>query len=51
VSVRYRRRGYVPWYVPMPEVVTVGADEILRADNDPNRPDRGSVRVVVKGVA
>lgn len=51
VSVRYRRRGYVPWYVPMPEVVAVGPDEILRADNDANRPDRGSIRVVVKGVA
>jgi hypothetical protein len=51
LSVRYRRRGFVPWYGPMPEVVTAGADEILRADGDPNRPDRGSVRVVVKGVA
>ncbi|GAA1954738.1 baseplate J/gp47 family protein [Microbacterium deminutum] len=51
VAIEYRRRGYVPWYLPMPEVVTVGADEILRADNDPSRPDRGSVRVVVKGVA
>ena len=51
VGIRYRRRGYVPSYVPMPEIVTVGADEILRADNDPNRPDRGSIRVVVKGVA
>jgi hypothetical protein len=51
IAVRYRRRGYVPSYVAMPEVVPAGADEILRADNDPNRPDRGSVRVVVKGVA
>ncbi|TDN90912.1 baseplate J/gp47 family protein [Microbacterium sp. BK668] len=51
VSVRYRRRGHVPWYRPMPEVVSVGLDEILRADNDANRPDRGSIRVVVKGVA
>ncbi|MHA7291333.1 baseplate J/gp47 family protein [Arthrobacter sp. MDT3-24] len=51
VAVRYRRRGYVSWYVPLPEVVAVSADEILRADNDPNRPDRGSIRVVVKGVA
>ena len=51
VGIRYRRRGYVPWYVPMPEVVTVGSDEILRADNDRNRPDRGSVRIVVTGVA
>lgn len=51
VAVRYRQRGHVPAYVAMPEVVAVGADEILRVDNDPNRPDRGSVRVVVKGGA
>ncbi|MBK8460536.1 MAG: baseplate J/gp47 family protein [Micropruina sp.] len=49
VKIRYRRRGHVPFYVPMPEVVSVGAHEILRVDNTPNRPDRGSVRVVVKG--
>jgi hypothetical protein len=49
LAVRYRRRGYVRSFQPMPEVVPVGADEILRVDNDRNRPDRGSLRVVVKG--
>lgn len=51
VAVRYRRRGHVRSYRPMPEVVPVGADEILRVDDDPTRPDRGSLRVVVKGGA
>lgn len=51
VSVRYRRRGHVPSFVPLPEVVGAGAEEILRAGNNPNRPDRGSIRVVVKGGA
>ena len=49
VAIDYRRRGYVPTFVPMPEAVTVGRDEIIRVDNDPSQPDRGSIRVVVEG--
>jgi hypothetical protein len=49
VGIDYRRRGYVPEFVPMPQVVTVGRNEIIRVDNDPSRPDRGSLRVVVEG--
>ncbi len=49
VSIGYRRRGYVPDFVAMPEVVTVGHKEIIRVDNDPNRPDYGSIRLVVEG--
>ena len=49
VSIGYRRRGYLPTYVPMPPVVTVGAHEIILVDNDPSEPDRGSLRVVVEG--
>ncbi len=49
VSVSYRRRGYVPDFVPMPEVVAVGREEIIRVDNNPSRPDSGSIRVVVEG--
>jgi len=49
VLIEFRRRGYVPNFVPMPEVVTVGRDEIIRVDNDPSQPDHGSIRVVVEG--
>jgi Baseplate J-like protein len=49
VSIEYRRRGYLPGFVPMPETVTVGRDEIIRVDNDPSLPDHGSVRIVVQG--
>ncbi|HEX8082159.1 MAG TPA: baseplate J/gp47 family protein [Jatrophihabitans sp.] len=49
VGIGYRRRGYVPDFVAMPEVVTVGHEEIIRVDNDPNRPDYGSIRLVVEG--
>jgi hypothetical protein len=31
--------------------LTVGSDEILRLDNDPNFPQNGTLSVVVKGVA
>jgi hypothetical protein len=33
----------------MPDDVTVGTHEILRVDNDPSRPERGSLRVIVEG--
>jgi predicted phage baseplate assembly protein len=49
VRIEYRRRGLVRDYEPMPETVTVGNDEILRCDNDPSEPERGSLRIVVKG--
>jgi hypothetical protein len=47
--VRFRRRGLVPEFVEMPDVVTVGRDEIVRVDNDPSAPERGSLRLVVEG--
>jgi hypothetical protein len=49
VDIQYRRRGYLPDFVAMPETVTVGRDEIIRVDNDPSLPDHGSLRVVVQG--
>lgn len=49
VSVRYRRRGLAAAFAPMPETVDVGRDEIVRVDNDPGSPERGSLRIVVEG--
>ncbi len=49
LGIRYRRRGQIPDFVAMPETVTVAADEIIRVDNDPSEPERGSLRIVVKG--
>jgi hypothetical protein len=49
LEVTYRRRGFFPLFVEMPETVTVATDEILRVDNDPSRPERGTLRVVVEG--
>ncbi|WP_428339396.1 hypothetical protein, partial [Mycobacterium sp.] len=49
ISITYRRRGYLPDFVALPERVVVSRDEIIRVDNDPSWPDRGSVRIVVEG--
>ncbi len=49
VDVVYRRRGYTPGLVPMPDFVRPAQDEIVRVDNDPSRPEAGSLRVDVLG--
>jgi predicted phage baseplate assembly protein len=49
VELRYRRRGHTPGFVTMPDSVEVGRDEIVRVDNDPSRPERGSLHVDVRG--
>ncbi|MBV9823237.1 MAG: baseplate J/gp47 family protein [Actinobacteria bacterium] len=49
IGIDYRRRGYLPDFVAMPEAVTVGREEIIRVDNDPSLPDHGSIRLVVQG--
>jgi hypothetical protein len=49
LGVRYRRRGYTTGFTAMPDVVLVGQDEIVRLDNDPSRPERGSLQVEVVG--
>jgi hypothetical protein len=33
----------------MTDTVPVGVDQILRCDNDPSRPNNGSLAVVVEG--
>ncbi len=47
--VLYRRRGLSLSWAPLPDTLTVGADQILRVDNDPARPDAGSLQVTVEG--
>jgi hypothetical protein len=49
IEVQYRRRGHTHDYVPMPLTVAVGPGQVVLVDNDPNRPDRGSVQVFVEG--
>lgn len=49
LEVRYRRRGFTSGFIPLPDRLFVGSEEILRVDNDPSRPERGSITVIVKG--
>ena len=49
VSIQYRERGVTPTWICLPEQVTVGPSQILRMDNDPSRPERGTLQVVVEG--
>jgi hypothetical protein len=49
LSIQYRQRGVVPNFIELPEVLPLATDEILRVDNDPNHPERGSIKVFVEG--
>ena len=47
-QVLYRQRGARDW-APLPGTLTLAADQILRVDNDPSRPEAGSLQVTVEG--
>lgn len=51
LSIQTRRRGVNANLIDLPEgsPVMVGTNEMLRVDNDPSRPEMGSVRVYVEG--
>lgn len=48
-SVTYRQRGSFAGFVDLPEAVTPSTRQILRVDNDPSWPERGTIRVTVEG--
>jgi hypothetical protein len=48
-QIQYRERGVQQDWAPLPWTLTFAADEILRVDNDPNRPEAGSLQVSVEG--
>lgn len=49
LEISYRWRGHTRGYVAMSDAVVVGLDEIVRCDNDPDHPERGSLRIIVRG--
>ena len=49
IDLTYRRRGAGADYVSMPESIPIGPNEVLRVDNNPSRPELGSVAVYVEG--
>ena len=48
-SIFYRQRGSFSGFIDMPEAVTPSTRQIVRVDNDPSWPERGTVRVTVEG--
>jgi hypothetical protein len=48
-DAQYRQRGVQVGLVELPDVLIVGSDSILRVDDDPSRPDAGSLTVNVAG--
>jgi hypothetical protein len=51
LDIRYRRRAALSIYLPLPPVVTLGTGEILRIDNEPDWPERGTITIVTEGGA
>ncbi|MBV8773724.1 MAG: baseplate J/gp47 family protein, partial [Deltaproteobacteria bacterium] len=49
LSICYRQRGAIPDYISLPATVPIATHAILRVDNDPSRPERGSIKVIVEG--
>ena len=50
-AITYRKRGTFAGFVDLPEAVTPTPTQILRVDNDPSWPERGTIRVIAEGGA
>ncbi|MEA3051425.1 MAG: hypothetical protein QOG72_328 [Sphingomonadales bacterium] len=48
-GITYRQRGSFAGFVDLPAAVTPSTRQILRIDNDPSWPERGTIRVTVEG--
>lgn len=48
-GITYRQRGSFAGFVDLPETVPPSTRQILRIDNDPDWPERGTIRVIVEG--
>lgn len=49
LAIRYRRRATLATFIALDPVLAVGKGEILRIDNDPDWPERGSIAIVTEG--
>jgi uncharacterized phage protein gp47/JayE len=47
--VESRVRGRSPSFAEMPDLIAVASDQIIRCNNDPSAPERGSISVQVTG--
>jgi hypothetical protein len=51
LAIRYRRRDSLKAFRPLPALLKLAAGEILRVDNDRDRPERGTLRIYAEGGA
>ena len=51
IGIRVRRRGHFDWRSLSGPYLPVGVQEVIRVENDPGRPDRGSLTLIVEGRA
>ena len=51
LSIELRRRGWFEWRAFTELAYTVGMDEVVRVENDPLHPSRGSLKLVMEGGA
>lgn len=49
LAILYRRSGATLTFSPLPEILSLGSDEVLRIENNPDYPSRGTIRVFVEG--
>jgi predicted phage baseplate assembly protein len=49
LSITYRQRGTFAGFLPLPETLSPAANQILRVENDPSWPERGTIRVIAEG--
>ncbi len=50
-TITIRRRGWFDWRLFSELVFEVGVDEVIRVENDPLFPARGSLRLIMEGGA
>jgi hypothetical protein len=49
LSITYRERGASLDFIDLPPVFRVGTNQILRIENDPNFPERGTIQLIAVG--
>jgi hypothetical protein len=49
LEIAMRRRAIDPGFIPLPDVLRVGSDRILRISNNPSLPEQGTLRITVEG--
>jgi hypothetical protein len=48
-TIQYRQRGAFADFRDLPDAVTPAPTQILRVENDPSWPERGTIRVIAEG--